>query len=157
MFYNNFPWTILTEGRNLKLSIFFFSLLFAGLILGQDESERQATSAVYRTLNNTYDWPNWRGPNYDGSSAEKGLLRQWPKEGPKIIWKAPILRGWCCPSVSGDEVFVFGSELHGGGNPDLKSKDCPDNGKWVQGEKNNEILQCLDTKSGKEKWRYVYQ
>jgi outer membrane protein assembly factor BamB len=107
------------------------------------------------------DWPNWRGPTYDGSSAEKGLLQQWPKEGPKIVWKAPILRGWSCPSVSGGasggEVFVFGSELHGAANPQPGSKDGPDNGKYAWGEKNNEVLQCLDAATGKEKWRYVYQ
>jgi outer membrane protein assembly factor BamB len=103
------------------------------------------------------DWPNWRGPSYDGSSAEKGMLREWPKEGPKIVWKAPILRGWCCPSVAGDEVFVFGSELHGAANPDTKSKDGPDNGKFVYKEKNKEILQCLDAATGREKWRFVYE
>ena len=33
------------------------------------------------------DWPQWRGPNRDGISAEKGLLDRWDKA-PPLIWKA---------------------------------------------------------------------
>ena len=28
------------------------------------------------------EWPQWRGPNRDGISAEKGLLKTWPEGGP---------------------------------------------------------------------------
>ena len=35
-----------------------------------------------------FDWPQWRGPGRDGQSREEGLLRGWPKEGPKLLWKA---------------------------------------------------------------------
>lgn len=31
------------------------------------------------------DWPQWRGPNRDGISREKGLLQSWPKEGPPLV------------------------------------------------------------------------
>ena len=34
------------------------------------------------------DWPQWRGPNRDGISKETGLLKEWPKAGPKLLWKA---------------------------------------------------------------------
>ena len=34
------------------------------------------------------DWPQWRGPNRDGVSTEKGLLDKWPEGGPKLVWKA---------------------------------------------------------------------
>ena len=34
------------------------------------------------------DWPQWRGPNRDGISTEKGLLKQWPTNGPPLVWKA---------------------------------------------------------------------
>ena len=30
------------------------------------------------------DWPQWRGPNRDGISQEKGLLRSWSSAGPKL-------------------------------------------------------------------------
>ena len=29
------------------------------------------------------DWPAWRGPNRDGICREKGLLKEWPKDGPE--------------------------------------------------------------------------
>lgn len=32
-------------------------------------------------------WPQWRGPNRDGLSAEKGLLDRWD-EAPPLVWKA---------------------------------------------------------------------
>jgi outer membrane protein assembly factor BamB len=32
------------------------------------------------------DWPQWRGPNRDDLSKEKGLLKSWPKDGPKLLW-----------------------------------------------------------------------
>ena len=34
------------------------------------------------------DWPQWRGPNRDGRSAETGLLTEWPSAGPPLAWKA---------------------------------------------------------------------
>src|SRR5262245_52127287 len=33
------------------------------------------------------DWPQWRGPQRDGISQETGLLKEWPKEGPKLLWQ----------------------------------------------------------------------
>lgn len=34
------------------------------------------------------DWPQWRGLKRDGLSAEKGLLKDWPKAGPPLLWRA---------------------------------------------------------------------
>jgi len=34
------------------------------------------------------DWPQWRGPNRDGRSAEQGLLQAWPPNGPPQAWRA---------------------------------------------------------------------
>src|SRR5436190_23565406 len=34
------------------------------------------------------DYPQWRGPDRTGVSKEKGLLQQWPADGPKLVWKA---------------------------------------------------------------------
>src|SRR5262245_59413808 len=36
------------------------------------------------------DWPQWRGPNRDGISPEKGLLKTWPKDGPNLAWQANL-------------------------------------------------------------------
>jgi outer membrane protein assembly factor BamB len=55
------------------------------------------------------DWPQWRGPNRDGRSAEQGLLKAWPKAGPPVAWKATGLgRGLSSVSVVGGRVFTMG-------------------------------------------------
>ncbi len=33
------------------------------------------------------DWPEWRGPHRNGISKERGLLTEWPPEGPQLIWR----------------------------------------------------------------------
>ena len=37
------------------------------------------------------DWPGFRGPNRDGLCTETGLLKQWPKDGPPLVWTAKNL------------------------------------------------------------------
>jgi outer membrane protein assembly factor BamB len=32
------------------------------------------------------DWPQWRGPDRSAVSKETGLLKTWPKAGPKLLW-----------------------------------------------------------------------
>ena len=43
-------------------------------------------------------WPQWRGPNRDGISKETGLLKEWPANGPSLVWKAAGAgrRGYPC-------------------------------------------------------------
>src|ERR1700754_3963304 len=55
------------------------------------------------------DWPQWRGPNRDGVSTEKGLLQEWPSGGPARVWAiAGLGGGYGAVSVAGDRVFVQG-------------------------------------------------
>ena len=57
------------------------------------------------------DWPQWRGPNRDGVSAETGLLKQWPSGGPPAAWTISGLgKGYGSVSVRGDDLFVQGTE-----------------------------------------------
>jgi outer membrane protein assembly factor BamB len=55
------------------------------------------------------DWPQWRGPDRNGVSKETGLLRQWPKSGPALVWSASQLGlGYGSVAIRGDRVFVQG-------------------------------------------------
>ena len=46
------------------------------------------------------DWKQFRGPNRDGKSTEKGLLKEWPKEGPPLLWSFEGLgQGYASVSV----------------------------------------------------------
>jgi len=84
------------------------------------------------------DWPQWRGPNRDGVSTETGLLKAWPKEGPKLAWKveeaAAIGKGYGTPSVVGDKVYVLGAS--GEEKDPLK-----------------EMCTCLSAKDGSKVWQ----
>ena len=80
------------------------------------------------------DWPQWRGPNRDGHSADTGLLKEWPTEGPKLLWtfeKTGV--GYSAPSIVGDRLFILGSD------DDKEGK--------------KEFALCLSVKEGKELWR----
>jgi outer membrane protein assembly factor BamB len=56
------------------------------------------------------DWPQWRGPNRDNISSETGLLKTWPKEGPKLLWTGPdIGLGYSGPAVGGDHLYILGT------------------------------------------------
>ena len=55
------------------------------------------------------DWPQWRGVNRDGISTETGLLKEWPRTGPAVVWTAPdVGGGYGSVSVRGDRVYVQG-------------------------------------------------
>ena len=53
------------------------------------------------------DWPQWRGPERTGISAETGLLKAWPKDGPALRWKRTDLgTGYSSPAVSKGVVYI---------------------------------------------------
>lgn len=57
------------------------------------------------------DWPQWRGVNRDGHSSEKGLLKEWPKDGPKLLWQVNDLgRGYATPSVAGGRIYLMANQ-----------------------------------------------
>src|SRR5881394_1823992 len=57
------------------------------------------------------DWPQWRGKQRDGISQEKGLLKDWPKDGPKLLWGVTnIGSGYSTPAVVGDRLYLLGNE-----------------------------------------------
>jgi outer membrane protein assembly factor BamB len=64
-------------------------------------------AAVLLTEAGAGDWPQWRGPDRSGVSEEKGLLKEWPKDGPKLLWKLDnIDEGYSTPSVVGNRLYL---------------------------------------------------
>src|SRR5437868_3268118 len=54
------------------------------------------------------DWPQWRGPERTGLSRETGLLKEWPKDGPELLWKRKdIGGGYSTPAVVGDRIYLM--------------------------------------------------
>jgi outer membrane protein assembly factor BamB len=57
------------------------------------------------------DWPQWRGPNRDGISKETGLLKSWPKDGPKLVWQIKDLGGgYSTPSIASGRIYVLSNK-----------------------------------------------
>ena len=75
------------------------------------------------------DWPQWQGPDRNAISKEKGLLQEWPKDGPTLAWTAKKLGGGdSAPSVAGGKLF----------------------GMSTRGDE--EVVWCLSEKDGSELW-----
>ena len=78
----------------------------AGLAAAADEGLFHNVPARYAP---GMDWPQFRGPNRDGTAVGKNLLTQWPEGGPKLLWSVSGLgAGFSHVSVSGGLVFVTG-------------------------------------------------
>jgi hypothetical protein len=54
-------------------------------------------------------WPQWRGPNRNSVSTETGLLKEWPKEGPPLVWQVEgIGMGIASLVVAGGQIYTQG-------------------------------------------------
>jgi outer membrane protein assembly factor BamB len=84
------------------------------------------------TLAQAADWPQYRGPNLDGSTSEK-ISTKWPAGGPKAVWKAPTTDGFSSFTVSGGQAFT------------LVLRD-------IEGTP-QEVCIALDANTGKELWK----
>ncbi len=58
-------------------------------------------------------WPMFHGPRQDNKSPEIGLLKSWPKEGPKLLWTASLpgegLSGYSSVSLAGNKILTAGN------------------------------------------------
>jgi outer membrane protein assembly factor BamB len=80
------------------------------------------------------DWPQFLGPNRDGTSPQKGLLRSWPERGPEVLWTIPVGRGFGGPIVKDGKVYLLDRD-----------------------DKTGDTLRCLDLADGKELWTFAYE
>jgi outer membrane protein assembly factor BamB len=59
------------------------------------------------------DWPQFRGPNGQGHSAEQGLPFEW-SESRGVAWKVPVPgRGWSSPVVAGGRIWLTSAIAEG--------------------------------------------
>lgn len=80
------------------------------------------------------DWPRYLGPTGDSKSPQKNLLREWPAEGPEVLWKVPVGIGYGGPVVQDGKVYLLDRDA----------------------EKEVEIMRCMSLKTGEEIWSYSY-
>jgi outer membrane protein assembly factor BamB len=68
-------------------------------------------TAAAAGVDRTSDWPQFGGPKRDARSPDKGLLKTWPKEGPRLAWKAPgVGGGYSSVAVAGGKAFTLGNK-----------------------------------------------
>jgi outer membrane protein assembly factor BamB len=77
-------------------------------------------------------WPNWLGPNHDGTTDSFALLDPPDGKDYSLVWTTKVGRGWASP-VCNENTLV------------LHERD---------GE--NESLRAMDPLNGKLKWRFSY-
>ena len=78
------------------------------------------------------DWPQWRGPQRTGISAEAGWLSKWPAGGPKRLWQAQVGEGFASVAVAGGRLYTAGNA------------------------ENQDTISCWNAESGRPVWRYPY-
>lgn len=127
------------------------------------------------------DWPQWRGPRRDAISTETGLLKEWPKGGPPLVWKATGLGvGYSSVAVVSEHIYTIGdgpdaSFVYALNRKDGKPRWAAKLGKagelggyagprgtpsvegdsvFVLGQFGDVV--CFDRKDGKELWRRNY-
>jgi len=81
---------------------------------------------------NVPDWYQWRGPNRDGISTEKGWLSVWSEGSPKVLWRVSVGVGYSSVSVSSGRVYTMGN---------VEKMDT---------------VYCLDADTGDVVWQYSY-
>jgi outer membrane protein assembly factor BamB len=88
-----------------------------------------AAAVLVTSLAHAENWPQWRGPAFNGTSPETGLPTTWTKE--TVKWSAPLPGpSGATPAVWGDHVFVT--------SPDAEK---------------NLLLFCIDRTTGKVRWQ----
>ncbi|MEM7052590.1 MAG: PQQ-binding-like beta-propeller repeat protein [Acidobacteriota bacterium] len=90
-----------------------------------------ATVLVLAGTSEGAGWSQFRGADRSGVSNEKGLLKAWPEDGPKVLWRKSIGDGFATVTTHDKAVYV------------------------LAGDAENEYALRLDPASGDEVWRTV--
>jgi outer membrane protein assembly factor BamB len=121
------------------IGIFAFLTLYKMIEIPFVDADRAAKLAKAKLAaapaGTAIDWPQWRGPNRDGISSGPGpgLLTAWPKDGPKVLWKKEVGKGYASIVVANGRAYSI-----------------------FQEDKENEAVVCWDANSGVELWHFRY-
>ncbi|MFC1479758.1 PQQ-binding-like beta-propeller repeat protein [Planctomycetota bacterium] len=79
-------------------------------------------------------WNQFRGPDRNGIASDKGLLREFPEQGPRIIWKKKLGEGHAGPAVYKGRVYVVDYDK----------------------DKREDVIRCFSLDNGEDIWSYSY-
>jgi outer membrane protein assembly factor BamB len=80
------------------------------------------------------DWPQFRGTDRSNISAETGLLRSWPSQGPKVLWKTAVCEGYAGAAIKDGRIYL---------------NDYDD-------KKKEHLIRCVSLADGKDIWQWSY-
>src|SRR5262245_36385608 len=99
----NFPY-----GAVLLMPRYF--ILCMTFAMGCFFAQAKGADAPVRTMKSPAEWPQWRGPNRDGISPDMGLLQDWDRQLPKLLWTAEGMGGgYASLSVAGGRIYTTGN------------------------------------------------
>lgn len=84
----------------------------------------------------TQSWTRFRGTEFDNICKQQvKLADQWPKDGPKVLWRVKLGEGYAAPVIKNGRVYILDYDE----------------------DKKGDALRCLSLANGKEIWRRWYR
>ncbi len=106
-------------------------------LTGKLETIPEKTVQILPITTGDADWMNWRGPNFEGKSATKGIVTDW-KKGLKKLWQLSYLcqdnatASWSSEVIQGNRLIVPGRD------------------------EKNDLVFCLNAVTGELIWKGSY-
>ena len=91
-----------------------------------------AAAVTTSHVSSAADWPQFLGPQRNGSIVQPNLAKTWPKEGPGTVWQHKVGQGFGGPVVSAGKLIIF------------------------HRVDDKEIVECLDARTGAPLWKGDY-
>ncbi|MCX6238823.1 MAG: PQQ-like beta-propeller repeat protein [Bacteroidia bacterium] len=107
-------------------------------LTGKQDNIPAKIAAIPPITKGIADWSNWRGADFEGKSATKGIQTDWSKSLEKL-WKVNYLcqdkstASWSTPVVQGNRLIVPGRDI------------------------NNDLVFCLNADNGELIWSGSYE
>lgn len=107
-------------------------------LTGKQENIPATVSAIPPITEGEADWTNWRGANFEGKNATKGIQTDWSK-GLPTLWRVNYLcqnkatASWASPVVKGNRLIVPGRD------------------------EKNDLVFCINSESGELIWTGSYE
>jgi outer membrane protein assembly factor BamB len=80
------------------------------------------------------EWFQFRGPDRNNISQETGLYRNWPAQGPKVLWKTSVCEGYAGAAIKDGRVYLND----------------------YNAEKKEHLIRCISLADGKDVWQWSY-
>ncbi len=120
-------------------------------------------------------WPRFHGSDLTNRSPATGLLKTWPEEGPRLVWRAGNMgHGYSSVTLAGGLIYTTGNiddatvitaltldgkvawkvpngPAYKRSHPGARSTPTLDNGRLYHENADGDLV-CLDAKTGRRRW-----